>query len=133
MFHGVWDGCNPLIQFDDSVEDIILHDITNSTMVSLKDTFNGVLKNQKYILGKQVCAKKVQGKILVGGCNCLDCVELFDEQADFSFELRKVCGSTQNQGPSCKCFDVSGVIPSEDLVVFQDHKVCTECKYDSHC
>ena len=79
MFHGVWDGCNPLIQFDDSVEDIILHDITNSTMVSLKDTFNGVLKNQKYILGKQVCAKKVQRKI---------CVELFDEQADFSFELR---------------------------------------------
>lgn len=39
-----------------------------------------------------------------------------------------------NRGPWCKCFDISGLlIYDEDLMVYHDHKVCTECKYDSHC
>jgi hypothetical protein len=41
MVHGLWNGCQLDIQFDDSIYDIIIHDPANTTFLSLRKNFNG--------------------------------------------------------------------------------------------
>lgn len=49
LFHGLWDGCQVKIYFDDTIEDIILHDAGNSTYRSVKKNFNEELFNPTYV------------------------------------------------------------------------------------
>ena len=70
----------------------------------------------------------------MASCNCELCVEMFDEQKLYSFGKRKLCSQIDFRGPSCKCFEQSQVTMDNDFTVeYQNHTVCTECKYDSHC
>ena len=57
MFHGLWDGCRSYISVDDTIDDIILHDHSNSTFLSLKKNFNGMLMSPFYMLNMDICAK----------------------------------------------------------------------------
>ena len=58
MFHGFWDGCKLDVHFDNTIEDIIVHERNNKSYVSIKDNFNGVLRNQAYVDDKDICAMK---------------------------------------------------------------------------
>lgn len=52
----------------------------------------------------------------------------------YAFAKRQYCPMIQDQGPSCKCFELSAVTKNYEVdITYQDHKVCTECKYNSHC
>jgi hypothetical protein len=62
MFHGLWDGCKIDILFDGTIQDVIIHDRSNATYISVKDTFNGVLRNEKYVINKDLCVRKLDGK-----------------------------------------------------------------------
>jgi hypothetical protein len=122
------------VSFDDSLEDIIIHDKGNTTWTSFKDSFNGDLLNPAYVLGQVVCAKKTGSQIQIGNCDCKKCVELFDEQLSYSYSKRKLCSALESRGPYCNCFELSNLtVFSEESITFQTHEVCTECKYDSHC
>jgi len=88
LFHGLWDGCEQNIFFDDAVEDIIVYDKSNTTRASVKDSFNGVFPNPTYVLDKVICAKKTSGQIIIANCDCEKCVKLFDEQLNYSFAKR---------------------------------------------
>jgi len=134
LFHGLWDGCLTYISVDDTIDDIILHDLSNTTYLSLKENFNGLLMGTYYMENLEICAKLIDGIIVAGLCDCQKCVALFDEQLDYAFEKRSYCSYKDQRGPWCKCFDISGVtMKSETALIYHDHKVCTECKYDSHC
>lgn len=45
MFHGIWDGCELEVNFDDTIEDIIVYERNNKSYVSIKENFNNVLRN----------------------------------------------------------------------------------------
>lgn len=134
MFHGLWDGCQINVHFDNTIEDVIIYERNNKSYVSMKENFNNLLRNEIYVKDRNVCAKKNNGTVIVAQCDCENCVEIFDFQHKFAYAKRELCPSIQNQGPSCKCFEISKVtLASENHISYQDHKVCTECKYDSQC
>ena len=58
LFHPLWDGCELTIEYDFSVDDIIIHDFMNYTHTSLKGEFNGILDNVLYSHDQTVCVSK---------------------------------------------------------------------------
>ena len=63
LLHGLWEGCELEVRFDDSIEDIILLDKHNTTFLSMKENFNNDIRNPTYILDQHICAKKTDGII----------------------------------------------------------------------
>ena len=49
LFHGLWDGCQINVHFDDTIEDIVIYERNNKSHVSVKDNFNGILRNPLYV------------------------------------------------------------------------------------
>ena len=51
LFHGAWDGCEMEIEFDpDTVEDLIVHDVTESIYTKFSENFVNGLGNGEYVL-----------------------------------------------------------------------------------
>lgn len=95
LYHGLWDGCQARIHIDDTVDDVIIHDKSNYTYISVKETFNGVLDNEHYVKDQDICIKKVNNephyKLLMASCNCDKCIAIFDDQYSYAFMRRREC------------------------------------------
>jgi len=69
----------------------MVYERNNKSFVSLKENFNGQLRNEAYILDKHICAKKDNKTVKIGQCDCKNCVDIFDHNLKYSFAKRKIC------------------------------------------
>ena len=80
--------------------------------------------------GVEICIKYLDGKIEMGLCTCERCCDFFDLQIAFAFDRNADCKVTYS--PYCPCYETSKMSFVESLI-YQNHSICTQCKYDSHC
>ena len=120
-FIGVQDGCELSIKFDDTVDDIIVYDIETGNGESVKENFNGVLRNYYYVVDKELCARNDNHNIFLARCDCSTCVQLNTEAEQFGLSRGEICAGPINRTEKkpcqcyelsnlCKCFDVESLI-----------------------
>eukprot|EP00826_Nyctotherus_ovalis_P051006 TRINITY_DN6330_c0_g1_i1.p1 TRINITY_DN6330_c0_g1~~TRINITY_DN6330_c0_g1_i1.p1 ORF type:complete len:271 (+),score=60.79 TRINITY_DN6330_c0_g1_i1:25-813(+) len=91
----------------------------------------GSLRNP-YLLkkGANICLKETTSGIEMALCTCEQCCNFFDLQIAFALERMEDCKGVYSS--TCPCYETSQMSFTETLQ-YQEHSICTQCKFDSHC
>ena len=138
--HQYWDPCILTLEIDANIVDIGIFDYFKINTAYFTSVFNTISNPYFLTSHTHICARlqpKPDGTEVmeVGMCNCETCVNFFELSRAFGVreEYRHTCNT--KFGGVCPCFEVSrlGLEYTSEDIQFQEHTICKECKYDSHC